>query len=188
MAIIAPPVMGRWSRAISCCGSTQPWRSNHRPILSPIDLRPPSFGLVLGFEDMRLFAWRGALWCIATVCELTQEGWRQQVLARIDESGAGPHRLVDWRVLEPTAPRRARPAARKLSFGAAIAEPPWRQHIHSGPIRFARDIVNGNHKADGSTGATSFSAGLRCVARPISSSSWPGDNHLWRELNSNPGT
>jgi protein YibB len=75
-------------------------------ILPPIDLPPPRFGLVLGFEDMRLFGWQGALWCIAVLCELTPEGWRQQVLARIDESGAGPHRLVDWRVLEPTGPRR----------------------------------------------------------------------------------
>ena len=75
-------------------------------ILPPIDLPPSRFGLVLGFEDMRLFAWQGALWCIAVLCELTPEGWRQQVLARIDESGAGPHRLVDWRVLEPTGPRR----------------------------------------------------------------------------------
>ena len=75
-------------------------------ILPPIDLPPPRFGLVLGFEDIRLFAWQGALWCIAVLCELTQEGWRQQVLARIDERGAGPHRLVDWRVLEPPGPRR----------------------------------------------------------------------------------
>ena len=75
-------------------------------ILPPIDLPPPRFGLVLGFEDIRLFAWQGALWCIAVLCELTQEGWRQQVLARIDESGAGPYRLVDWRVLEPEGPRR----------------------------------------------------------------------------------
>ena len=75
-------------------------------ILPPADLPPPRFGLVLGFEDMRLLAWQDAVWCIAVLCELTQEGWRQQVLARIDESGAGPHRLVDWRVLEPTGPRR----------------------------------------------------------------------------------
>ena len=75
-------------------------------ILPPADLPPPRFGLVLGFEDMRLFAWAGGLWCIATVCELTPEAWRQQVLARIDESGAGPCRLVDWRVLEPKGPRR----------------------------------------------------------------------------------
>ena len=61
---------------------------------------------MLGFEDMRLFAWQGALWCIAVLCELTPEGWRQQVLARIDESGAGPYRLADWRVLEPKGPQR----------------------------------------------------------------------------------
>jgi glycosyltransferase involved in cell wall biosynthesis len=75
-------------------------------ILPPSDLPPPAFGLVLGFEDMRLFGWRGALWCIATLCELTPEGWRQQVLARIDESDDGQCQLVDWRVLEPEGPRR----------------------------------------------------------------------------------
>ena len=75
-------------------------------ILPPLDLPPPAFALVLGFEDMRLFARQGALWCVAVLCELTPEGWRQQVLARIDERGAGPYRLVDWRVLEPQGPLR----------------------------------------------------------------------------------
>jgi glycosyltransferase involved in cell wall biosynthesis len=75
-------------------------------ILPPVDLPPPAFGLVLGFEDMRLFSWRGALCCVATLCELTPEGWRQQVLARIDEDPSGTCRLADWRVLEPQGPLR----------------------------------------------------------------------------------
>ena len=53
-------------------------------ILPPADLPEPAFGLVLGFEDARLFFWAGGLWCSATVRELTTEGWCEQVLARID--------------------------------------------------------------------------------------------------------
>ena len=36
-------------------------------ILPPADLPEPAGRMVLGFEDMRLFAWRGELWCSASV-------------------------------------------------------------------------------------------------------------------------
>ena len=75
-------------------------------ILPPSDFPAPACERARGFEDMRLFAWHGALWCIATLSELTPEGWCQQVLARIEDSGDGPCRLADWRVLEPEGPRR----------------------------------------------------------------------------------
>ncbi len=75
-------------------------------ILPPADMPAPAYWRVLGFEDLRLFAWRDALWCTATVRELTAEGWCEQVLARIDARGAGACRLVDWRVLRPPGPQR----------------------------------------------------------------------------------
>lgn len=75
-------------------------------ILPPADMPAPSFELVLGLEDMRLFAWRDELWSVACVRELTAEGWCEQVLARIDDSGAGACRLADWRVLRPEGPKR----------------------------------------------------------------------------------
>jgi glycosyltransferase involved in cell wall biosynthesis len=75
-------------------------------ILPPADLPEPAYVHARGFEDARLFAWRDALWCCATVRELTPEGWCQQVLARIDESRQGPSQLVDWRVLAPEGPTR----------------------------------------------------------------------------------
>jgi FkbM family methyltransferase len=75
-------------------------------ILPPSDLPAPVYGLALGFEDLRLFAWRGALWCTATLRELTPEGWCQQVLARIDESLKDECRLTNWQVLAPEGPRR----------------------------------------------------------------------------------
>jgi hypothetical protein len=74
-------------------------------ILPPTDLPEPLFGGVLGFEDLRIFDWQGALWCVACCRELTPEGWCEQILARIDASGPGPHRLVDWRVMTPEGPR-----------------------------------------------------------------------------------
>src|ERR1019366_3867795 len=60
---------------------------------------------VLGFEDLRLFTWRGELWGSACVRKLTPEGWCEQVLARIDDRGSGTCRLTDWRVLHPEGPR-----------------------------------------------------------------------------------
>ena len=62
-------------------------------ILPPQDVQP--------FENIRLLCWRGALWCSAILRELTPEGQCQQVLARIDESGDGQHRLTDCRVFLP---------------------------------------------------------------------------------------
>jgi hypothetical protein len=75
-------------------------------ILPPVDMPPPQFSQVRGFEDMRLFAWKGGLWCSAMVRELTAEGWCEQVLARIDGEPPGPYRLRDWRVLQPIWPRQ----------------------------------------------------------------------------------
>jgi glycosyltransferase involved in cell wall biosynthesis len=72
-------------------------------ILPPVDMPEPANGQVLGFEDMRLFAWRDTLWGVSCVREWTEEGWCEQVVARIDESGAC--RLADWRVLHPAGPR-----------------------------------------------------------------------------------
>ena len=74
-------------------------------ILSPQDLPPPAFDLVLGFEEVRPFVWRGELWCCAAVRELTPEGWCEQILARIDCPPSGPARLTDWCVLRPEGTR-----------------------------------------------------------------------------------
>jgi len=74
-------------------------------ILAPADMPPPRFPAVRGFEDARLFAWRGDLWCSSTVRELSPEGWCQQILARIDQPDAGPARLDDWTVMGPRQPR-----------------------------------------------------------------------------------
>jgi tetratricopeptide (TPR) repeat protein len=75
-------------------------------ILPPADLPEPAYVRVRDFECARLFAWRDALWCCATVRELTPKGWCQQVLARIDESQQGSCRLANWRVLVPEGPTR----------------------------------------------------------------------------------
>lgn len=90
-------------------------------ILPPADWPEPAFAEVRGFEDLRLFGWRGELWCSATVCELTPEGWRQQVLARIDEPRDGPCRLTDWRVLSPPGPRRHEKNWMPLVSGDALS-------------------------------------------------------------------
>jgi tetratricopeptide (TPR) repeat protein len=77
-----------------------------KEILPPADLPVPSFTLVLGFEDLRLFHWRGEIWCIACIRELTAEGWCEQVLARIDDEDRTTCRLTNWRILRPEGMRR----------------------------------------------------------------------------------
>ncbi|UGY22001.1 glycosyltransferase [Bradyrhizobium septentrionale] len=74
-------------------------------ILPPADLPEPAYKLVMGFEDLRLFAWRGELWGCACIRELTPEGWCEQVLARIGNRSPEACRLTDWRVLRPKGPR-----------------------------------------------------------------------------------
>ena len=74
-------------------------------ILPPTDLPAPAYQPVRGLEDARVFAWRGALWCCATVREMTPEGWCEQLLARIDEDGDGQCQLTDWRLLHPLGSR-----------------------------------------------------------------------------------
>ena len=72
-----------------------------REILPPADMPEPSWPQVQGFEDMRPFAWRDGLWCVATVRELSPDGLCEQVLARLDDSPEGDGRIREWRVLRP---------------------------------------------------------------------------------------
>jgi tetratricopeptide (TPR) repeat protein len=41
-----------------------------------------------GFEDARLFVWRGSWWATATVCDFTEDGRREIALLQIDDDGA----------------------------------------------------------------------------------------------------
>lgn len=53
-------------------------------VLPPKDMPKPLFPQLIGFEDMRLFQWKGQLWTCSVVCEMTADGLPEQVLARID--------------------------------------------------------------------------------------------------------
>lgn len=71
-------------------------------ILPPLDMPEPLYGLVLGFEDCRLFVWQDALWCTSTVRELNAPGNCQIVMARIDpDEQTGNYRYSNWRVMHP---------------------------------------------------------------------------------------
>ena len=54
-------------------------------ILPPEGFPAPAYDLVVGFEDMRLFAWDGELWTSSTVREQNAEGYCEQTLARIGD-------------------------------------------------------------------------------------------------------
>lgn len=49
----------------------------------------PAFKLVIGFEDMRLYDYKGTLWSSSCVREFTPEGWCEQVSAPIFEENKG---------------------------------------------------------------------------------------------------
>jgi FkbM family methyltransferase len=91
-------------------------------ILPPFDMPEPVYKGVLGFEDMRIFQWRGELWCSACVRELTPGGWCEQVLARIANSASGECRLTGWRVLRPEGPK--------------VHEKNWMPQIDGGNLQF----------------------------------------------------
>jgi hypothetical protein len=74
---------------------------NQEIINYPDDLPPAKYPLVIGFEDSRLFFWRGEAWCTSTVRELTQDGWCEIVLAKISDIGSGQCKLTDWQVIHP---------------------------------------------------------------------------------------
>jgi len=75
-------------------------------IFAPADMPPPAFPPVQGFEDMRLFSWRGDLWCSSTVRELRDDGLCEQVLAKLERRPEDGLRLSDWRPMRPAGPRR----------------------------------------------------------------------------------
>ncbi len=70
-------------------------------IEQPVNWPPPLCDKVLGFEDIRLFAWCGDLWCSSTVCEQNAEGVPMMFLARVEGT------LREWRQLVPEGTRRA---------------------------------------------------------------------------------
>ena len=74
-------------------------------ILPPDDLPGRAWPFARGLEDLRPFFWRDELWCVACVREPSQKGWREQLLARIDDHRPGECRLADWRALDPNGPR-----------------------------------------------------------------------------------
>jgi glycosyltransferase involved in cell wall biosynthesis len=66
-------------------------------VLPPEGFPPPSYNLVVGFEDMRVFEWRGNIWSISNVREQNPEGWCEQVLAMIPRD----RRLQAWKKILP---------------------------------------------------------------------------------------
>lgn len=71
-------------------------------ILPPIDMPDPLYGLVVGFEDCRLFYWQDSFWCTSTVRELNSEGYCEIVIARISRANNGLLYYTDYRVIHPT--------------------------------------------------------------------------------------
>jgi len=70
-------------------------------IFPPLDMPEPLNNACLGFEDSRLFQWRGEFWSISAVRELNSEGYYQQVLAKIARKEDGCLHYDNWHVIKP---------------------------------------------------------------------------------------
>lgn len=58
-------------------------------LFPPEGFPAPAYDLVVGFEDTRLFAWRGELWTISNLREQNPEGWCEQWLAPVKKNNDG---------------------------------------------------------------------------------------------------
>jgi glycosyltransferase involved in cell wall biosynthesis len=128
-------------------------------ILPPADLPTPFFELVLGFENARPFVWRGALWCCATVRQLTPEGWCETVLARIDGPPDGPAGLVDWRVLRPDGPRQ-----HEMDWIPLVVDGAARFIRSCDPVRVLDEQAGAVSEAVPSIAAETFRGGSQAIA------------------------
>jgi hypothetical protein len=70
-------------------------------IALPTNLPEPQYQLVRGFEDTRLFEWRGELWSLSTVRELNSQGWCEQVIAPIVVEQQTAFYGNSWRAILP---------------------------------------------------------------------------------------
>jgi len=73
-------------------------------ILKPVGFPEPVRRLITGFEDPRLFVWKDQLWTHSVICEMTKDGWCEQILARLDravDAQDGKVRFADWKKICP---------------------------------------------------------------------------------------
>ena len=63
------------------------------------DLPWPAPDRDLGFEDTRLFPWRGKLWALSTARHLNDDGRYQMVLWRVAGQEGGEVKMADWQIL-----------------------------------------------------------------------------------------
>jgi glycosyltransferase involved in cell wall biosynthesis len=89
-------------------------------ILLPEDLSERLSGVSLLLEDLRLFCWREGLWVSAIAREPRPERMGKHILARIEDDETGSRRLVDWRVVEPQAPKDSPPNAMPQVLGETL--------------------------------------------------------------------
>lgn len=71
-------------------------------IQHPDDWPEPLYGLVLGFEDSRLFVHNNELWTSSTVRELRQDGCAQIVLAKLEiNNDTNIVKYSNWKAVKP---------------------------------------------------------------------------------------
>lgn len=78
-----------------------------KEILPPSYMPAPKYKDILGFEDLRLAYRNGERIVNGTICETTEDGWRNMCVARLD-CNDGNAQIADWRhVIPAEVPRNA---------------------------------------------------------------------------------
>lgn len=72
-------------------------------ILPPLGLPEPKYNLVIGWEDCRLFFWKGEPWATSTARELNSDGYCEIVISKIiNDTDPTKKRFTEYRVITPT--------------------------------------------------------------------------------------
>lgn len=70
----------------------------------PENMPPPLYNGIQGFEDLRIAHHNGEICVSGTICETTEDGHRNMILAKIDLANGA--RLIDWHIVEPDTPKQ----------------------------------------------------------------------------------
>lgn len=71
------------------------------PVDHPDDMPAPKYGMVMGFEDVRLFVRDGHLRFSSCVREMNDEGMCEQVIGRLDPVKGNRYRMSHWKRVLP---------------------------------------------------------------------------------------
>jgi len=135
-----------------------------------------------GFEDARIFAWRGKWRATATVCDFTAEGRREIALLEIDEDGSvvradplrGPwsiHAQKNWMPVVDGDKAKFIYATHPTTIFELIDAPDLARNVIKCP-----DSIPGHGRLRGGSQAVRVDGGWVCVVHDVA---FPGDGRIY---------